>query len=628
MSNAFLPQASSGTWAIVGPVDQLIQMKNVFWLFGNQSIPYVHLYHYQVVNYDSIRQYAGLIIWTSAGYQYNSTAVKLFAESKPVISDVFDFCNNLYPALSGSIVAISTYTVTYLADWGNFRIGDLPEMHNGTYYLKTVTATSLTAFPNITKIAGKGTNNIAIFHMKGSSAESGFYVMDLYATRDNSYGAGNYHLFPVIATAATIKVGRYSRWLTYGLDWQTLDSINDWMSNFNSTNKDIVKLRKIGTSVQGRSINSLFIGKGTRYFMVDAAIHGLEKGGTTAIIRFAELLVEWYRTDQNWRDKLTQYTVILVPVLNPDGYVANTRDNANGVDLNRQFSPTSTTTEPEAWALRWLMGNYTPTQYASLHTGGEIYPLNAFYISSSYPYDTYPSLAVNEGNLLFQDLKHWGTMYGVSVGAYKRITRISTGGSTSYAYAFSQHKSVALTMEWWGVPKHNLYAQEFYMSALLTLILHHDKPEGSMVHSNAFITKTTEHNGSALTVYLNKTYIAANRTSETKIYDSSNSGTPKQLYIDGIQKLEGQGWSWNSSTRTTTVNGANESVLLEWEVSRLWDVNSDGKVNMIDIVFVVSALYTTLESPNWEPRADLNSNAKIDLKDIAIVAKHFGEEYT
>jgi hypothetical protein len=612
---------ASGTWAIIGPKDQIPQMKNLFWLFGNQSIPYVHLYPNQVTNYDSIKQYTGLVTWTKQGYTYNFTAVKLFAKIKPVISHSFDFCYYSYPSLADSFAAANTWTITYVTDWGNFRDGDKPETHNGTNYIIAIQGTALATFKNVTTIARIGSGETIFLCMKGNYDYAGLYVIDLYTTRPNSYEAGNWHLFPIIAKMSPLKVGAYSRWMTYGPYWRSLDWIYDWITNFATANKDIVAIQNIGTSVEERPIKALFVGKGTRYFIADAAIHGIEKAGSHALLRFAELLVEWYRTRTDWSIKLSRYKVILVPILNPDGYVAETRENAHGIDLNRQFPPVATTTEPEAWALRWLMGNYTPTQYVNLHTGGETYPMNVYYTGSS-PYGTYTSWAVNEGNLMFQDLKHWGTFYGIWVGRYAHIGQIGSS-SQSAPYAFYKYKAAALLEEWWGVPKHNLHAQEFYISTLLTLLQHHDRTEGFMTYSNAFITKFHCYNVSSLSISLNSSYIAANRASSTKIYDFNNRGKPKFVEIDGVLKAEGDGWSYSSSSYTITITGAQNNIYIGYSDAKSPDINGDGVVDIKDATLLALAWMATADSPRYDARCDLDSDGIICIKDATILGMAF-----
>ena len=81
----------------------------------------------------------------------------------------------------------------------------------------------------------------------------------------------------------------------------------------------------LGRSWQGRPIEAVEVGKpsGTRLLVV-GCIHGNETAGIT----IANALERLSPRDLDlW----------IVPDLNPDGVAADTRQNAHGVDLNRNF---------------------------------------------------------------------------------------------------------------------------------------------------------------------------------------------------------------------------------------------------------------------------------------------------
>lgn len=59
-----------------------------------------------------------------------------------------------------------------------------------------------------------------------------------------------------------------------------------------------------------------------------------------------------------------------------------------------------------------------------------------------------------------------------------------------------------------------------------------------------------------------------------------------------------------------------------------YDVNKDGKIDILDVALVASAFGSYPGHPRWDPDADLNGDCKIDIRDIAIVACHFGEYCT
>jgi len=54
------------------------------------------------------------------------------------------------------------------------------------------------------------------------------------------------------------------------------------------------------------------------------------------------------------------------------------------------------------------------------------------------------------------------------------------------------------------------------------------------------------------------------------------------------------------------------------------DIHPDGKIDMKDIAKVAKAFATRPGDPLWNPAADLNQDGKVDMKDIGIVAKAYG----
>jgi murein peptide amidase A len=99
----------------------------------------------------------------------------------------------------------------------------------------------------------------------------------------------------------------------------------------------------VGHSVERRPIELVHVaGLGPRVLVV-GCIHGNECAGmaVVAALRRAHLGVDLW----------------LVPTLNPDGLARGTRENANGVDLNRDFFRAS---QPETRAARALVARVRP----------------------------------------------------------------------------------------------------------------------------------------------------------------------------------------------------------------------------------------------------------------------------
>lgn len=90
----------------------------------------------------------------------------------------------------------------------------------------------------------------------------------------------------------------------------------------------------IGTSVQGRAISAYRFGSGGSYIVFVGTTHGNEKSVAT-LTSFIDYL------EKNYDDIPSHRSVVVIPNLNPDGYAASRRTNANNVDLNRNFPANS-----------------------------------------------------------------------------------------------------------------------------------------------------------------------------------------------------------------------------------------------------------------------------------------------
>ena len=107
---------------------------------------------------------------------------------------------------------------------------------------------------------------------------------------------------------------------------------------------------EIGKSVEGRPIQMANFGTGDRTVLFIGAIHGNEKKGKNLLHLLYECL---HHDPEKYKDK----RVLIVPVANPDGFARNTRGNAIGVDINRNF-PTGN------WNGEATDDKYTPGQSA------------------------------------------------------------------------------------------------------------------------------------------------------------------------------------------------------------------------------------------------------------------------
>lgn len=163
-----------------------------------------------------------------------------------------------------------------------------------------------------------------------------------------------------------------------------------------------IKTYVIGTSYEGRDIIMLQVGTGDKKVLITGGVHGRETINPIVLMKMIETYCQ-----ENW-NQLMDYTLYIIPLLNPDGYMIALRGfniikdeslrlaakaknipyeewkfNARGVDLNRNF-PSVTwkqkfigdvpASERETKALINIMDSIPTIAYLDYHSRGkEIY---------------------------------------------------------------------------------------------------------------------------------------------------------------------------------------------------------------------------------------------------------------
>ncbi|QBN17322.1 M14 family metallopeptidase [Flavobacterium nackdongense] len=137
----------------------------------------------------------------------------------------------------------------------------------------------------------------------------------------------------------------------------TLDAILPIFEKWNTKNQ----LKIIGKSVLGVSIYSYQIGSGKTKIFLWSQMHGNESTTTKALIDFLHFL---NGETVLATTLLESFTFCCIPILNPDGAKAYTRENANKVDLNRDSQDLS---QPESRILRAVFEDFQPHFCFNLH---------------------------------------------------------------------------------------------------------------------------------------------------------------------------------------------------------------------------------------------------------------------
>ena len=147
-----------------------------------------------------------------------------------------------------------------------------------------------------------------------------------------------------------------------------LETILPILNNLNSD----FKVFEIGKSVQDRSIYKVEYGVGKTKILMWSQMHGNEATTTKGLFDFFNFL----QSDSEIAKNIKQnYTLLCIPMLNPDGCFLYTRENANGVDLNRDAFLAA---QPEMKVLRAVYEDFQPDCCYNLHDQRTIFGTEGF----------------------------------------------------------------------------------------------------------------------------------------------------------------------------------------------------------------------------------------------------------
>lgn len=158
-----------------------------------------------------------------------------------------------------------------------------------------------------------------------------------------------------------------------GATWTTVAQAQKFRRDLDASS-DRVTVQKVGESGQGRPLELVSVGnprpkpletasKGS-VALFNCSIHGDEPSGREACLQMARDLST--TNDPTWKRLLTKTTVLFINI-NPDGWEADTRGNADGTDVNRDFMTLAT---PEARTLAKVIRDWKPDVLNDLHEYG------------------------------------------------------------------------------------------------------------------------------------------------------------------------------------------------------------------------------------------------------------------
>jgi hypothetical protein len=169
------------------------------------------------------------------------------------------------------------------------------------------------------------------------------------------------------------------RYRVEGLDERRFTHEQYWRSLAPALLSDRVELTRLGESVEGRAINAVTLGSGPTTVLLWSQMHGDESAASMSL---ADLIL-WFSaapdSDTLRATLADRLTITMIPMLNPDGAERFVRENAVGIDINRDARRTAT---PEGRILRGVRDSIEADFGFNLHdqgtrTAGEDGPLVA-----------------------------------------------------------------------------------------------------------------------------------------------------------------------------------------------------------------------------------------------------------
>lgn len=166
--------------------------------------------------------------------------------------------------------------------------------------------------------------------------------------------------------------------------------------------RGVVRMAEKGRSSEGREIPVVLAGSGPEKVLLWSQMHGDEPTATAALVDLLAFLAE-NRAEPGTAYLLSRLTLVVVPMLNPDGAVRGDRRNAQGIDINRDAVRLQT---PEGRFLKEVRDRHAPAAGFNLHNqsplvtagpGGLQVAIAVLAVSASRDEPDGPSLARKRG---------------------------------------------------------------------------------------------------------------------------------------------------------------------------------------------------------------------------------------
>lgn len=225
------------------------------------------------------------------------------------------------------------------------------------------------------------------------------------------------------------------------MPWTSLGAETTLLNNAVSSSPRLA-MSTIGESVEGRPIRAVRIGNPPPQLedRVDILFVGSQHGNEPAGRESLLGIIQDLGNQSGFVESLfAGLSVIIVPSANPDGFNAMQRNNANGIDLNRDWLSLS---QPEARAISTLMGQCRPRMVIDQHESrNNIKPESDIEFRGAHHPNAYDGL--NELSLELRDrlINHldgqgWNADVYMTGGVVNNITQLD--GHVNFRHSVTQ----------------------------------------------------------------------------------------------------------------------------------------------------------------------------------------------
>ncbi|MCP3905802.1 MAG: hypothetical protein GY715_19415 [Planctomycetes bacterium] len=389
---------------------------------------------------------------------------------------------------------------------------------------------------------------------------------------------------------------------------------------------NICRRWSLGQSVQGRELWALNISDNVGVeedepeFKYISSMHGDEIMGMEMCLRLVTELTTKYGIDGRITNLVNGVDIWIVPCMNPDGLVSVSRNNAHGVNLNRNFpdpytSPANTIVgrEPEtARIMEWSFAR-SFTLAGNFHSGAMVinYPFDANEAGTSVftPTPDEDMFVWISEEYSRHNVPMWNSSsfyHGITNGADWYMIH---GGMQDWSYVYMGCNEVTIELHNGGIPSASqipAYWEDNHASMLAYM-------ETVLIGVRGLVTDTLT--GAPLDAVV--TVIGRDH----EVFTDPEVGDYHRMLLPGTYDLRFESDGYESLDVNDVVVATGPATRLDVALAQpcAADVDGDGSVGFGDILAVIGAWGACTGCP-----ADLDGNGAVGFSDVLVIIGGWG----